>query len=161
MDKMVVVVFEREPTAYAAFHAFKQLHAEGTISLFSGVVISRQLNGTLTAKQVGSPAWLPPSLSIATNALVAALGATGLPPMTAPDALRKASVITNLGVSEEFLSEIMLHLRPGKWALIAEIEEDWVTPLDSVMELLGGTVLRRPRAELSDAELEREASILR
>lgn len=158
---MIVVVFEREPAAYAALQALKQLHASGSISLFSGVVITKELNGKVIAKQVGNPAQLPSALSIATDAVIVALGGIGVAASALPEPPRSQISIANVGVNDDFIDEITLHLRPGKAAVIGEIEEDWITPLDSIMELLGGTILRRARAESIDAQLEREASILR
>src|SRR5262249_6813580 len=43
-------------------------------------------------------------------------------------------------------------------AIVAEIEEDWVTPLDARMEALGGTIFRRPRVDVVDAQMERDAA---
>ena len=159
---MVVIIFDGEPAAYAAFQALKQLHGEGSISLFSGVVVTKEFNGKIVAKQVGNPSQLPSALSIATDAMIVALGA--ITPATSGPAegtMRVMSIFANIGVSDEFLDDIARYLRPGKSAVIAEIEEDWVTPLDTIMELLGGVVLRRARAEFADAQLEREATILR
>jgi uncharacterized membrane protein len=160
MDKMIVIVFNREPTAYAALHALKQLHGEGSISLFSGVVATKELNGRLTAKQVGNPTQLPSALSIATDALVVALGGESA---AAPAWIENLNVspIENVGVSDDFVDEVARYLRPGKSAVIAEIEEDWVTPVDTIMTLLDGIVLRCARAEFTDTQLEREASIMR
>jgi len=45
-------------------------------------------------------------------------------------------------VDEEFLTEVSTALTPGKWAVIAEVDEDWVTPVDTRMEALGGVVHR-------------------
>jgi hypothetical protein len=48
-------------------------------------------------------------------------------------------------------------LAPGRSAIVAEIEEDWVTPLDSHMEAAGGVVLRSWRDDLEDERIRREA----
>ena len=47
-----------------------------------------------------------------------------------------------VNVDEEFLTEVSTALTPGKWAVIAEVDEDWVTPVDTRMEVLGGVVHR-------------------
>jgi uncharacterized membrane protein len=161
MDRMIVIVFEREPAAYAALQALKQLHGNGSISLFSGVIITKELSGKVITKQVGNPTNLPSALSIATDAVIVALGGTGIVASALPQPPRSMISLASIGVSDEFVDEITHHLRPGKAAVIAEIEEDWIMPLDTIMELLGGKVLRRARAESIDAQLEREASILR
>jgi gas vesicle protein len=41
-------------------------------------------------------------------------------------------------------------LEPNKFALVAEVEEDWVAPVDSRMEAIGGTVFRRSLAEVQN-----------
>jgi uncharacterized membrane protein len=159
MDRMIIVIFDYEPSAYAAFHAMKELHEKGSISLFAGVVVNKEMNGQLKAKPVSTSAQLPPMLSIATDALVRALRRAetrqshALPP--------SPIMFADVGVSDKFIGEISRHLKPGKSAVIAEAEEDWVTPLDRIIDLLGGVVLRRARAEFIDAQLEREASVLR
>src|SRR5204862_8223115 len=43
-----------------------------------------------------------------------------------------------------------------KVAVVAQADEEWVTPLDVRMELLDGIVLRRARAEFIDAQVSRE-----
>jgi hypothetical protein len=45
-------------------------------------------------------------------------------------------------------------------AVVAEIDEDWVTPVDSRMEALGGEVFRRARTEVVDAQLSAEEDAL-
>jgi uncharacterized membrane protein len=61
------------------------------------------------------------------------------------------------GVDEDFIDDMGAHLiAPGKSAVIAEIEENWQVPLDTRMEALGGTVLRRTRTDIEDLYFERE-----
>lgn len=38
---------------------------------------------------------------------------------------------------------------------MADVDEEWVTPVDSRMEPLGGVVFRRARGEFIDAQIER------
>ena len=54
------------------------------------------------------------------------------------------------------MAEVSRYLSPGKAAVIAEIDEEWITPLDARMEPLGGIVFRRSRGEFIDAQVERE-----
>ena len=46
------------------------------------------------------------------------------------------------GVNAEFLDDVSAKLTPGKWAVVSEISEEWVTPVDTRMEALGGIVFR-------------------
>ena len=61
-----------------------------------------------------------------------------------------------LGVGEDFLAEVSQNLTAGKVAVVADVDEEWVTPLDTRMEALGGVVFRRARAEFIDAKIEQE-----
>ena len=159
MDKMIVIVFDGEPAAYAGSRALKELHWEGSITLYSGSVIVKESNGRIQLKQVVNLGQAGSILGTATCALVGALAdeahtgmgtALGGPPPN----------LGSAGVSEDFLRDVARSLRPSKSAVVAEIEEDWITPLDSLMDMLGGIVFRRVRAELADAQLEREAIVL-
>jgi hypothetical protein len=68
--------------------------------------------------------------------------------------------INNLGVSGDFLDRVSQDLTPGKVAVVAEVSEDWVTPLDTRMDALGGIVIRERRADVTD-ELAREKAAAR
>jgi uncharacterized membrane protein len=158
MDKMIVIVFDGEPAAYAGSRALKELHWEGSITLYSGSVIVKESNGRVQLKQVVSLGQAGSILGTATGALVGALAdeahaSTGT-------ALGGPPNLGSAGVSEDFLRDVARSLRPSKSAVVAEIEEDWITPLDSLMDMLGGIVFRRVRAELGDAQLERDAIVL-
>src|SRR5581483_11918090 len=48
----------------------------------------------------------------------------------------------------------------GKGAVVAEVDEEWATPLDARMQAVGGTVLRRARGEVVDAQIAREDAAL-
>jgi uncharacterized membrane protein len=56
--------------------------------------------------------------------------------------------LTEEGVERDFVEDAGARLEPGKAALIAEIDEQWQGPLDTRMEALGGTLLRRTRRRL-------------
>jgi hypothetical protein len=64
--------------------------------------------------------------------------------------------LLRVGVSDDFLTEVYVNLVPNKWATVAEVDETWVTPLDTRMEALGGVVFRRGRGEFMDLQIERE-----
>jgi paraquat-inducible protein B len=64
--------------------------------------------------------------------------------------------LARIGVTEDFLAEVSQNLTPGKLAVVADANEEWVTPVDTRMEALGGVVFRRARGEFIDAQFERE-----
>jgi hypothetical protein len=52
------------------------------------------------------------------------------------------SDLFDLGVGRDFLDKVSRELMPGRTAVVSEVEEDWVTALDTRVEAIGGTVLR-------------------
>ena len=159
MDKMVVIVFDSDPAAYAGARALKELHWEGSITLYSGSVIGKEPGGKIELKQVINFGQIGSVLGKATGALVGALaddpGGT-----TVKSFEWQMGNLQSAGVSDEFLRDVTRAVRPGKSAIVAEIEEDWITPLDSLMEMLGGLVFRRVRSEVFDSQLERDVMTL-
>jgi len=157
MSKFVVVVFSDEKKAYEGLHALKELHAEGSITLYSNAVVQRADNGRVSVKERQSD--LP--VGVGVGALVGGLvGLLGGPVGVAAGIgfgtiLGVSRDLFNLGVSDEFVAVVSDELSPGRTALVAEISEEWVTPLDVRMEGLGGKVLREPRDDFIDQVLPR------
>ena len=54
------------------------------------------------------------------------------------------------GVNTDFGADVAGVLTPGKCAVIADVSEEWVTPVDSTVEPLGGVVFRSPRNTVED-----------
>ncbi len=65
------------------------------------------------------------------------------------------------GVSMDFVDEVGASLTPGKAAVIADVDEMWVTPIDTRLAALGGTTFRRFPGEVIDDELIRETDAAR
>ena len=62
------------------------------------------------------------------------------------------------GVDAEFLDEVSATLVPGKCAVVADVSEEWVTPVDTRMEALGGVVFRAARTSVQDDMAAREVA---
>ncbi len=58
--------------------------------------------------------------------------------------------IYNAGVGEDYVYDVRKTLAPGKVAVVAEIEEDWTTPVDNRMEAIGGVVFRRAISDVQE-----------
>jgi uncharacterized membrane protein len=159
MDKMLVVVFNEESQAYEGIQALNDLHAEGSLTLYERAAIAKDANGKVSVKHVVDPTGpLGTVLGLTTGSLIGLLGgpigfAVGATTGTLAGSLYD---LAQLGVGEDFIAEVSLYLSPGKTAVVAEIDEEWVTPLDTRMEALGGVVFRRARGEFIDAQIERE-----
>ena len=158
MDKMIVTVFNDEKSAYEGIKALRKLHDECSITLYAAAVISKDPKGKISVKQEADQGAFGTVLGFATGSLIGLLGgpvglAAGIATGTIAGSLYD---IVHLGVGDSFLAEASKQLTPGKMAVVAEIDEEWVTPLDTRMEHLGGVVIRRARGEFIDAQIERE-----
>ena len=161
MDKMVVIVFNDEAKAYEGTKALKGLHAEGNLTLYQFAVITKDSTGTISVKDSSSQGPVGTALGWATGGLIGLLGgpvgfAVGAVSGTLAGSLFDLS---QLGIGSDFLDEVSLYLLPGKSAVVAEIDEEWITPLDTRADALGGTVFRRARGEFVDAQIEKDVDV--
>lgn len=163
MEKMLVVVFDEESKAYEASRALKQLDAEGSITIHAESVIKKNADGTVTVKQSDDDFPIRTVGGTAIGSLIGLLeGPVGLGIGAA--AGLAAGVLGDLhlaGVNAEFLDDVGAALTPGKCAVIADISEEWVTPLDTRMEALGGVAFRTPRKTAVDEQRARDVAMLR
>jgi hypothetical protein len=58
--------------------------------------------------------------------------------------------VNNAGIGSDFIDDVAKVLLPNRVAVVAEIDEEWTTPVDTRMETIGGTVVRRARAEVEE-----------
>ncbi len=158
MDKMLVVVFDSEAEAYEGARALQALHDEGSITLYGHSVIVKDANGTVAVKEDAVRGPIGEAVGLLTGSLIGMIGGpVGLAIGGTLGVVGGSTYdIANLGVDVDFLDESAGSLKPGSAALVAEIEEEWVTPLDTRMETLGGSVLRRARGEVVDAMIARD-----
>ena len=158
VDKMIVVVFDDEKQAYEGSKALKDLHAEGSITLYASAVIAKDADGNVTIKQAADRGPLGTGVGLLTGSLIGLLGgpvglAVGATTGTFAGSLYD---LAQVGIGGDFLAEVSQVLSPGKIAVVAEVDEEWVTPLDTRMDALAGVVFRRARGEFIDAQLEQE-----
>ncbi|MGA2603142.1 MAG: DUF1269 domain-containing protein [Verrucomicrobiia bacterium] len=162
-NKMIVVIFDNEKQAYEGSRALKDLHAEGSITLYASAVIAKDAGGKVTVKQEADEGPLGTGVGLVTGSLIGLLGgpvgvAIGATAGTFGGVLYD---FAKVGVGGDFLDEVGHHLQPGKVAVVAEVYEEWVMPVDTRMEAAGGVVFRRARAEVLDSQIERDATALK
>jgi uncharacterized membrane protein len=68
MNKMIVTVFNNESSAYKGVNALKQLHAEGSLTLYAAAVIAKDAKGVVGIKQAADQGPLGTLLGWATGA---------------------------------------------------------------------------------------------
>lgn len=155
MNKLLVAIFDQESTANAGLEALRRLHAAGDITLYATGVLARDANGLIMVrKQIDSG-------PIGTAAGMAIGGMLGGPGGVAIGALggSLAGAVRDwwvAGVGVDFIEEVERDLLPGKVALLAEIDEEWVIPVDSALEVAGGRVMRRSRNEVAEAQFDHD-----
>lgn len=163
MEKMLVVVFDHETNAYQGSRALDQLDSEGSITIHAEAVVSKKADGTMTVKQSDGDF---PVRTVSGTAIGSLIGLLGGPAGLAVGALAgtMAGSFADLfvaGVDSDFLAEVSNVLTPGKYAIVADISEEWVTPVDTRMEALSGFVFRTARKSFEEAQRAREVAELR
>jgi len=149
MERIIVVVFDNELKAYDGSKALKELDAEDSISVHSKAVITKTADGKVEVKDTGGEFPIRTVGGTAIGALIGLLGGPiGLGIGAVAGSFTGYVLDMNwAGVNAEFLDETSKKLTPGKWAVVADISEDWETPLDTRMAALGGTVFRTTRKD--------------
>ena len=161
-DKMIVAIFDNEKSAYEGAKALQDLHAEGSITLYASAVIAKDAGGKVSVKQMADEGPTGTGLGLVTGTLIGLLGgpvgvAVGAGAGTFGGMLYD---FAKVGVGEDFLEEVAQQMKPGKVAVVAEVQEEWVMPLDTRLEAAGGVVIRRLRGEVLDSQIERDAAAL-
>ena len=153
MSKYVVIVFPDDTKTQDGTRILKELHNEGTLTVYGTSIISSDTTGKITLKQPAETGPLGLGVGALSGGLVGLLGGTR------SSLIGGMSDILNAGVSSDFLRSLSESLSAGKTALLAEVTEEWVSPLDSRMEALGATVIREPRTDFEDDQIEQEIRV--
>jgi uncharacterized membrane protein len=160
MTKFVVIVFPGENQAYGGVRALNALHAEGSLTLYSMAVVVKDANGKLSIKESADAGPLGTAVGAVVGGLVGVIGGPvgALAGMSGGTIIGSLVDLFNYGVGADFITKISNELGSGKTAIVAEIVENWTTPLDTRMQAAGGTVLRTWRADFEDEQVAKEAA---
>lgn len=165
MNKVLTIVFSDEKSAYAGASALHALDGEGSIALNALAVIKKNTDGTVTQLNVDDD-FPPPSGTLAGTAVGSLIGLLGGPIGLAVGAGTGALIgimrdVYTAQVDTDFVSDVSTALTAGKYAVIADVDEEWVTPVDTRMEAIGGVVFRTFKSEAEAARRTREAAARR
>ncbi len=158
---MVVVVFGSEADALKGLSGLKELHAEGTITLYSSAIAVKDNLDILSMKNMeGQGA----GKTFAGMALGSLIGLFGGPAGFAVGAFAGSMTgllldMNNAGVNAEFIDDVSDAMKPNSATLLAEIDEEKIVPLDTEMEACHGLVFRRLLKESENDQLAREISL--
>jgi uncharacterized membrane protein len=150
MDRMLVVVFDSESKAYEGKKALLQLDSEGSISVYAYAVVAKNADGSASVKQGDDSGPLGTLFGTSLGSLIGLLfGPVGLAVGASAGLLGGATAdLANARVGEDFIDDVTKVLLPNRVTVVAEIEEDWTTPVDTRMEAIGGTVFRRALSDV-------------
>src|SRR5271157_485324 len=140
MEKLIVIVFDDQAKAFAGLEALRELDRDGEISLFEAQIAAKEPNGGVRLIDNPDDADFPViGVSTLVGTLVGVLGGPiGLLGGAAAGALIGCIVeLEHAGVTDEFIGDVATAMTPGKVAVIADIAEEWVTPLDPRMDRIG------------------------
>ncbi|HEV2304904.1 MAG TPA: DUF1269 domain-containing protein [Candidatus Acidoferrales bacterium] len=160
MEKILVVVFDNESKAYEGSRALHQLDAEGSITIHAESVLKKDSNGKVSTMKAEGDFPIRTLGGTAIGSLIGLLGGpVGLGIGAVAGTLAGSmGDIYIAGVRGDFLDDLSVVLTPGKYAVVADVSEEWVTPVDTRMEALGGVVFRSLRSAVEDEQRARDVA---
>ena len=119
--------------------------------------------GNATVKEAADRGPLGTAVGGLTGGLIGLLGGPVGAAIGAGSGVLLGSIadFSQLGVSTDFVNVVLQELTPGKAAVIAEVEEEWITPLDARMDDIGGVVLRERRGDFEYLQNQEEVVALK
>ena len=151
MERLLAVVFNDEGKTYEGLRAINQLDAEGSITAYAAQVIKKEPDGSISAKQTDGNFPLQTSKGVLLGSLIGLLGGpvgVGIGAVVGASGRQALPKLNIADVNLDFVQEVADALTPGLNALIVDANEEWVTPVDTRMEALGGVVTRAERQRL-------------
>jgi uncharacterized membrane protein len=145
MDKFVMVVFANEGEALKGAHALKNLHMRKRLRVYGAAIIAKDQKGKLSIRKLGGEATFRARFGALIGGFIGLLGG----PLGAAIGFGVGLLvggwrdIANLGVGKDFLDRASDELASGKAAILAEIAERQLGPLDARMRTVGGVVFRQ------------------
>ncbi len=161
MNNYVTVVFNNDEDAYEGLHALWRLDDAGDITVHGAAVVHRDRLGHLDVATKRNDVGLRTIAGAGIGALIGSLaGPAGTAMGIAGASTIAAGTAAGVGAAtggavgltaetgkaierEEAGYESHMDMKPGQAAVVAEVSEEWTTPLDTEMHRLGGVIYRR------------------
>ena len=163
MDRMLVVVFDSESKAYEGKKALLQLDREGSVGVYAYAVVAKNANGVVDVKQGDDSGPLGTLVGTSLGSLIGLLGGpVGLAIGATAGLVAGATAdLNNARIGADFIDDVTKVLLPGKVAVVAAIDEDWTTPVDTRMEAIGGIVFRRALSAVEETVNDKEVAAIK
>ena len=154
MNRVIVVIFNERSQAFEGLDALKNLDREDTLALHEYAIIQKQPDGAFVVTENNNKEGLRTLLGLSLGALI---GVPGGPPAAALGAVvgtmvGAAADTDNALMTYDFVDKLSDELAPGKFALIAVIDEEWTKWVDLRMQELGGVMYRYTLSEVKTIE---------
>jgi len=150
MDRMLVIVFDNETKAYEGKNALLLLEGEGSISVYACALVAKDADGSVTVKQGVDSGPFRTLTGTLVGSLIGLLsGPTGFAIGAVTGLLAGGTADLDISrIGHDFIDDVTKALLPNRFAVVAEVQEDWATPVDIRMEEIGGTVFRRALSDV-------------
>ena len=161
MNRMLVVIFSEAGQAFEGRDALKSLDHDDSIALHAYAIIAIKADGTIVDEEDHHAGFgLPPRTSLR-NLIDHFDKTTQVAISTAGDALAPGAKGDEARVVAEFANDVSKQLTPGKFGLVAEIDEEWTPWINLRMTELGGVVYRCPLPEIKDVAESADISAMK
>jgi uncharacterized membrane protein len=162
MNKILVSVFSNETAAYSGLAALRELHGQGDITLYDAEVIVKDANGKTSVKETTDNGPVGTIVGIFAGSIVGLIGGpVGVAVGAYVGGLGGAMYdLFNMGISMDFIDDVTASLTPGTVAVVADIDESWIAPVETKLAPYGAINFRQPRSQVVDDQLDREANEL-
>jgi len=168
MHNYIAVVFDDTSKAYEGLHALWQLDGDGDVTVHGTAVVHRDDWGRYQVDTKETHPALATAVGVGVGALLGALAgpagaaagaAGGAAVAAAGGAAIGAATGGAVGVTADLIraderqqaaAESRWVLGYGQSAVLADVSEDWTSPIDTRMKALGGTVHRRSKEDVQN-----------
>jgi uncharacterized membrane protein len=160
MRNYIAVVFNDSGKAYEALHALWELDGAMEVTVHGTAVVHRDSLGQFQVDTKETHPALATAVGVGVGALLgalagpagAAIGAAGGAGVGAAAGGMAGLVLdaSRADTRQQAAHETRFVLSDGESAVIADVSEDWTSPIDTRMHDLGGIVYRRAKADLED-----------
>ena len=164
MRNYVAVVFKDTAKAYKGLHALWEMDKAGEITLHGTAVVHRDDWGEFQVDTKETHPALGTAVGVGLGTLLGALAgpagvAAGAGAAAAAGAALGATTGGVIGATTDLVradtrdqaaTVTRLLLRAGQSAVVADVNEDWTSAIDTRMRELGGTVHRRSWSDVRD-----------
>ncbi len=161
MRNYITVAFNNASEAYDGQHALWELDSDGSVTVHGTAVVHRDSTGQMVVDTRDDlPAGIATAFGVGIGTLIGALaGPAGAAIGATEGAALGAAAGGSVGlvsdaarddIKDQAAFETGFELRSGQHAVIADVSEDWTTPVDTKMQRLGGKVFRRSHRAIRD-----------